>query len=146
MVNEIIVERVLEAQAAGTGEVTSSVVDVGGAQGVCIVVAFGEITDGTPVVKVQQGNLANGNDMNDLVGNITMAATTDNNKLAIIDVKKPTKRYVRVVVDRSVGTPSTGSVIDDAIAIKYSGRVYPTLMGTTVANKILLVSPEEVAV
>ena len=145
MVNEIIVERVLEAQAEGTGEVSSSIVDVGGAQGVCFVVAMGTITDGTPVIKAQQGNNDNGNDMQDLVGSITLT-DDDSNKLAIIDVKNPTKRYVRVVVDRSVGTPSTGSVIDDAIAIKYSGRVYPTLMGTTVANKILLVSPEEVAV
>ncbi len=141
MLNEIIVERVIEAKTVDTTVIYSDAVDVGGAQGVCFVVAFGTISAGTPVVKVQQGDTSSAESMTALVGSIKLTATTNDNKLAIIDVKKPTKRYVRVVVDRTAGA----SVIDAGIAIKYSGRVYPTIQGAKVANKLLLVSPEEVA-
>jgi len=144
MESEIIVERVLKAQAEGTTSVESDIVDVDGAVGVCFIVSFGKITDGTPVITVKQGNNANGSEMNTVEGSIQLAAT-DSDKVVIIDVKKPKKRYVKLVVDRTEGSPSTGCIIDDAIAIKYSGRVYPTTKGDTVADKILLISPDEVS-
>jgi len=140
MLKDIVVERIMNAQSVGTSAVNSSVVDMDGFDGVVFVAAFGTITDGTPGIKAQQGEKADGSDMADLEGTKVSLSVDDDNKLAVLDVKKAKERYVRCVVIRG---GDTGAVVDGVIAIKYKGRVAPTTQPSSVAASEFHVSPDE---
>lgn len=120
--------RVLNAVAAGTSLQTGSVIDMQSWDAVTFVVAFGTITSGAATsIKVQQGAAADGSDMADLAGTLLSIADTDDNKLALIEVYRPQKRYVRVAVVR--GTQN--AVIDGAFAIQRGCRIKPVTHDTT---------------
>lgn len=120
--------RVLNAVVAGTTAQTGSVIDMQGWDAVTFVVAFGTITSGAATsIKVQQGALANGSDMADLTGTLLSVADTDDNKLAMVEVYRPQKRYVRVAITRD----TQNSVIDGAIAIQRGSRVKPVTHDAT---------------
>ena len=135
--------RVSNAVAVGTTAVNTTVVDMQGYDGVVFVVACGTITDGTPVIKVQQGQASNLSDAADLINTGVTLAATDDNKLAIVDVYRPVERYVRCVVDRTIGSPSTGCVVDSVVAIQYGAIKEPTTHDSTVALAESHVSPIE---
>src|SRR5688500_5313396 len=91
-------QRVMNAVAAGTSDQTSDVVDRQGFAGVKFIFLFGAVS-ATAVarVKLQQGTLADGSDMADLEGSFTtnLTATTDDNKMQIIDLHTAGERYIR---------------------------------------------------
>jgi hypothetical protein len=105
-------------------------------------VAVGAITaTAVTQVKVQQGAAANLSDAADLAGSgISIAADgSDDNGVFVVDVYKPSKRYLRVVVVRG----TANAVIDGAIAELYEGRVYPEAKDASVHGQVLLASPAE---
>lgn len=135
------VTRVLAATAAGTTNVNGNTIDMQGYDGVKFIVAFGAIVSGAITsVKVQQGNNSNMSDAADLAASNVNVLDTDDNKLAIIDVYRPQKRYVRCVVVR--GTQN--ATIDSATAHQYNPRVKPTTAdSSTVIGTKILQSPAE---
>lgn len=137
---DIAIDRVQNAAAAGTTTLTTSAVDMQGFDGVIFVAAFGTITDGTPAIKARQGAQSNMSDGADLAGTSTALAITDDNKLAVLDVCKPTERYVDCQVVRG---GSTGAVVDGVIAIRYHANKKPTVQGTTVGAIETHISPAE---
>jgi hypothetical protein len=135
-----VLDRVAAAEAVGTADVTSDIVDMAGFDAVVFVVLFGAITDGTPKVKVQSGAAAAMGDAADLEGTSVAVAITDDNKLAVADVTNVSERYVRCVVTRG---GNTGAVVDGILAIKYKAKKCPVTQSADVAGIERHVTPAE---
>lgn len=119
-------ERACAATIAGTSSVNGVVIDTQGAERVCFVAVLGDGTaTGTVSMKAQSGSASDGSDMSDITGATTATATSDgtntDNKLLVLDIVKPLKRYVRIVIVRA----TANHVIDSAVAIVYDNRDVP---------------------
>lgn len=133
--------RVVDATAAGTTDVNGTVVDMKGFDACTFIVGFGTITvAAVSGIHVQQGELANGSDMADLVGTSVSVADTADNQIVAVEVTQPRERYLRVVVDRA----TANAVIDFGIAIQTSAQVEPvTHDATTVVGAEHHLAPAE---
>jgi hypothetical protein len=133
------VTRVITAQAAGTSAVNGTVLDMQGFDGVVFVASFGALT-ATQVtsLKAQDGATANLSDATDLAGSLTgPLADADGNRSLVLEICKPTKRYIRPVINRA----TANAVIDGVVAIQYASSKSPTTNDATVAAAKLRVSP-----
>lgn len=120
------------AGVAGTSAINSSVIDTANAEGVLFVVTFGAITSGAVTsIKVQHGDAANLSDAADVVGTSQTIADTDDDKVFYVDVRKPLKRYVRLVVSRA----TQNAVVASANAHVYGLRSQPVTHGTNVSGE-----------
>lgn len=142
---DISIQRVMNAVAAGTTDQNSSGVDLsadGGWDGVLFVAAFGALT-ATQVtqIKAQQSDDDGSSDAySDLAGSLVgPLADGDSNDCLAYDVQRPAKRWVRLVVDRG----TANAVIDGVIAIKYRGRKRPSTHHATVIASKAQVTPAE---
>jgi hypothetical protein len=131
--------RVLDSTAAGTASVAGSAINMTDYEGVVFIAQFGPITGGTPGIKAQGGQLANGSDAADLAG----TDTADNlpyptsNQCVVLDVYRPEFPFITPVV-----TGATDAAINSVIAILYGPRSKPTTNDpTTVAVTNAVVSP-----
>lgn len=126
--------------AAGTTDLTSEAIDTAGAEGVRLVTGFGAITAGAVTsVKVQQCDTSGGT-YADLAGSSITVADTDDNKVAVSDIFRPTKRFIKVVQDR--GTQN--AVIDFLLAELYFPKAVPATDDTaSVISTEKHVSPAE---
>jgi len=134
---DIKVTRVLNGVAAGTSTQNGSALDMQGYEGVIFLAAIGTITSGAVTsLKAQEGDTSS--PTADLTGSGVTIADTESNKVAMLEIVKPGKRYIRPVLVR--GTQN--AVIDGIIAIQYGARVKPPTQDTTVmaASKVV-VSP-----
>ena len=125
---QINVVRLVNATVAGSTAVNGTHVDMDGWDGVIFVCFLGTLT-ATQVtsLKAQNGSLANDTDQADITGVVTGAAADgDSNKMLVLDVYRPLKRYVRPVVNRA----TANAVIDAVFAIQYQGDKY----GNTTAD------------
>lgn len=138
---QVKLQRVENAAAAGTTDLTSDWVDTQGFEGVMFVAAFGTITAGAvTTIKAQQAAASDGTGAADLEGTSITVADDDDNQIAAIDIFRPQERYVALVVDR--GTQN--AVVDGVIAILYGPRELPTTHDTaTVVSVETHVSPAE---
>ena len=85
--NQVKLQRVSDAVAAGTTAINGSVVDTQGFDGVVFVVAMGAITAGAVTsVKVQQGAASDLSDAADIAGTSVAIADTADNKLVYVEV------------------------------------------------------------
>lgn len=127
------------AGAAGTSDINGATLDMSGFEGVLMIVTFGAITAGAVTsIKAQQGSAADMSDAADLAGTAQAIADTDDDKVFYIDLYRPEKRYVRLVVDR--GTQN--AVVASAEYIQYGARSEPTSHGSGVSGETH-VSPSE---
>ncbi len=131
-------QRVVNATAAGTTAVNGTAVDMADFGGVVFVVLLGTLTSTTvPSVKVQQSDdSGSSDDWTDLASSSVAGTDADGNKMLIVEVRSPLKRYVRIVITRA----TANTVVDGAIALPYSPTFAPpaihsTQIGTT--KKIL---------
>lgn len=143
LMNNANVERVMNAVAAGTTSQTSSAVDCKDCDGVSFVAAFGVISaNAVTSVKVQQSDDDGASDAySDLEGTLSsvLTPTTDNNKCLVVEIVRPRKRYLKLVVNRSTGN----AVIDGVVAIKHHMRSAPPPLHSTVAGREVFASPNE---
>lgn len=134
--------RLMNAVAAGTSDQTSSALDMKGYDAVVFLVLFGTLTS-TQVtsIKVQQSDDDGSTDAySDLEGSGSAAlADGDSNKMLISEIYRPTKRYLKLIVDRG----TANAVIDGVVAIQHHAKVAPVTQGTTVSSSELLVTPAE---
>src|SRR5690606_33557390 len=105
------------------------------------IVLLGAITaNAVTSVKAQQGDLLAGSDMDDLEDSAVTVADDDDNQIVIVDVVRPSKQFVRCVVDR--GTQN--AVVDGIIAELYDARDVPVTPDTTpLVGSTKLVAPGE---
>lgn len=143
---DIRVSRVMNAVAAGSTAQNGSAVDMaadGGYDGVMFILAVGTLSSSqaTSLKAQQSDDNGNDDDFSDLAGSKTPTmADDDDNQLVVLDVFRPSKRYVRPVVNRA----SANAVIDGVIAIQYRGRNRPSIHdAATVQAAKVVVSPAE---
>lgn len=130
---------------AGSADVTDCyVIDMQGYEGCRFVVGFGTITSGAATsIKAQQAAaktsataLTSGQD---LAGTGITVADDGDNKLYILDIYKPQKRYLQLRILRA----TQNSVVDFAIAELYGARKLPVSAHADVGSQELHVSPAE---
>lgn len=139
--NEKVI-RVSNAVSAGTTDVTSSVIDTLGFDGVKIYTSFGAITSGAVTsVKVQQSSDDGSADSYaDLEGTSITVADDDDNQVVVHDIYRPRERYMKCIVDR--GTQN--AVVDGIVAVLYGARKQPvTNDSATVVSRETHASPAE---
>ena len=143
--NGIKITRVLNAVAAGVSVQTSTAVDMAGFDGVRFIVALGAGAAGSiGQVKAQQCDTVGGS-YNDITGSggAVFTPTTDDNKVYVLDVLRPARRFVRCVVLRGTGN----TVIDAVIAEQYGGRRLPASDDATtgLGRRFVLSAPDGTA-
>ncbi len=142
LLRSTLVTRVKDAVTAGVTKVSdATVVDMQNYEGVMFIALFGTLTaNQVTSIHAEQGKTAALTDKNDLEGTLVgPLADADDNKLLILDVKNPTERYVRLVVNRK----TANAVVDGIIAIQYGPRKKPTKQGTTVGVAEVHTGPDE---
>lgn len=110
-------------QVTGTSAVDSDAVDMSGFEGVMFVGSITTANAGN-FANAAQGNTSGGT-FDDLAG--TKVVPGDNGDSFMIDVYRPTDRWVRCEVTRGATT-----VTGDIYAIQYGARVLPTSHGATI--------------
>lgn len=137
-----VAQRVSNAAAAGTTDVTSSAIDMQGFEGVKIYFLFGTITTGAATsCKVQQSSDDGDADAYaDLAASSVTVEDDDDNQAVVIDVYRPQERYLKAVIDRA----TQDAVVDGILAVKYGPKKVPTSDDSaTVVGRNVLVSPAE---
>jgi len=117
------------AVAAATDLTPTYDVDMQGFEGCLFMVSFGTITSGAATsIKIQQSSDDGSSDAySDLEGTSVTVADDDDNTMFYIDVYKPRKRYLRLLVLRA----TQNSVVNCIIAQQYGPRVQPTTHDST---------------
>lgn len=138
--SELVIRTALD-YASGTADRNGEVFDTAGLEGVLMIVKFATIAaGGVNSIKAQQGAASNLSDAADLAGTAQTIADDDDNQIFVIDLVKPQKRYVRVVVDKD----TTNACAESAIYIGYGPRVMPVTQ--TLADEVTYekhISPAE---
>ena len=116
--------------------------DMAGFDGVLMVVKMADIAAGAvTAIKAQQSDDNGvGDGWSDVEGTGIAIAADDDNQVFIIDLVKPTKRWVRVVVDKDAANATN----ECALYLQYGPRDLP--VAQTVANEVTYerhVSPAE---
>jgi hypothetical protein len=126
------------AAVVATTSVTGTTIDMSGFEGVAFFLQAGAITDGNLSVKAQGGLLANGSDAADLAGTLTTLTNAQDNNVAVLDLYRPTERYITPVIVRG---GATGAVVQGLVAVLYGPHTKPTTQDATVAASKVVVSP-----
>lgn len=127
--------------AAGTTDVNGRTIDMAGFEGVAFCVNFGTLT-ATQVtkIKMQQGAASDGSDMADLAGTLSGAmGDGDSGKSLATCIIRPSKRYVRCVVDRG----TANAVINYGVGVLYGPTLKPVALDANVISQETFVSPAE---
>lgn len=123
------------AGAAGQTAITSSSLDMAGYGGCLFIIPIGTVvTAAVTTIKAQQSDDTSGSpdDFSDIVGSSVTVADDDDNKLKYIDIKRPGKRYLKVVVSRATQDATIGGIV----AIQYNKRSFGAAShGTGVAGE-----------
>lgn len=127
--------------AAGTTDINGTTLDMSGYEGVLMIAYMGAITSGAVTnVHAEQGAESDLSDAADLAGTGITVAADDDEQIFIIDLYRPTDRYVRLVCDR--GTQN--AVVAGAVYVQYNARKPPVTQNVTDAVTYELhVSPAE---
>lgn len=93
--------KVSDHTAAGTSDVTSSIVDTAGYRGVVFFTSV-STANSTNTIKVQQNTANQTTGMADLVGTSVTSGSSDED--LIVEIHSPQERYLQVVVARGSST------------------------------------------
>lgn len=124
--------RVINATAAGTTAVNGAVIDMQDFETVTFEASFGTLT-ATQVtgLKAQAGTASDGSDMADITGaSVGPLADGDGNKMLVLEVVRPQKRYVRCVVTRG----TANAVIDGVVAVQRGPKKLPVTQDATTVS------------
>lgn len=124
------VTRISAGATDGTGDVTSSILDMSGWEGVVFIAELGDVDD-TCVLTLtcEQGDAAAMGDAAALVGTTTFTAgaTDADDKVLVLEHIYPTERYVRAVLGRA----TANAIVDSIIAIQFGSATKPTTHDAT---------------
>ena len=124
-------QRVMNAVDAGTSDQNGLAVDMRNYEGVMFIAHFGALTSGQVTSLRAQQSLASASGYVDITDAAAgPLANADSNDLLVLDVKNPTSRYVRCVIDRG----TANAVIAGVVAIQYGPRKKPATQHSTVAG------------
>ncbi len=128
--------KVADYSAASTADVTSSIVDTAGYDGVVFFTSFGT-ANATNTIKVQQNTANQTTGMADLAGSSVSSGSSDED--VIVEIHKPQERYLQVVASR--GASSTLESIWACLYGKGASIADNSVSGTQKAE--LHASPDE---
>lgn len=117
------------AGAAGSTDLNGDGVDMNGYEGVVFLCAMGAITAGAVTALLAQQDTASDftDDAQELAGTQIDIAADDDGQLFVLDIFRPTDRYVRPVVERA----TQNAVVQSIIAIQYGARELPKTQDVT---------------
>ena len=145
-ITEKVVTHIAHAPvAAGATDVTDcKVIDMQNFDGVRFVVGFGTITAGAVTsINVKQADAKTSDTAltsgQDLAGTKVTVPDDGDNKLYIVDVYRPQKRYVQLHIDRA----TQNAVVDLAIGEQYNARKVPVTQNADVNAHEVHASPAE---
>lgn len=131
--------RVLNATAAGTSVLNSTGVDTLGYSAVRFVAMFGALT--STQVTTMSVTYSDDNSTwtsSDVASSKTTAlADADGNKMLIVDIYKPTHRYLRANINRA----TANAAVDGVIAELYLADDSPITKDTSVSAQVVLNTP-----
>jgi hypothetical protein len=117
--------------AAGSSNINGVTLDMNDFESVLMRATFGAIVSGAATsIKAQQGDLSDASDMSDLLGTSQTIGDTDDENTHYIDLVKPEKRYVRLVVLRATQNSTV-----EADYQQYGARKAPVTHGSNVAGE-----------
>jgi len=120
------------AGAAGTADINGSTLDMSTFDAVLVIVRMGAIVAGAVTsIKMQQGDASDLSDAADLAGTAQTIADDDDDKTFFIDLVRPRKRFVRVVVARGTQNATVAS----AEYAQYGWKEAPTSHGANVSGE-----------
>jgi hypothetical protein len=122
------------------GTVKGTILDMSGFEGVTFVAAFQDVlTTAAVTLKVAGGAVNDTGQMSLLAGGaaFTAGATDMDNKLMVLDVVRPTQRFIEVQV--AIGTAN--APIDSVVAIRWRSRKSPRTQGANVVASAISISP-----
>jgi len=129
-----MIDRVKALEAAAQTAITDGdILDLQGYDSVCAIAILGNVDNGSvPTLKAYCGDAAALGDgaYKTTTATATATATSCDNKLLVLDVVKPGKRYVRFDMTRASGN----AVVDGIVAIRYNARVVPLTQGSDVID------------
>lgn len=144
MINSILkngmFDKVLVATAAGTADtLTGDILDMQGYDSVVLVAILGDVT-ATSVLTLKAfcGDAPALGDgaYKTATATVTADATSADNKLLVLDVIRPGKRYVRADLVRA----TANAVVDGIIAYRYNARNAPTTQPSDVVHSNISVN------
>ncbi len=142
LTDAIKTQRVMNAVAAGTTDQNSDGVDCTGFDCVRFTALFGVLTaTQVTTMKLQASDDDGSADAwSDLEASQTAAmGDADDQDCLICDVFRPTKKWVRAVVERG----TANAVIDGVVAELYRPRTKPVTKDARIISQIKLVTPAE---
>lgn len=101
LLSRVKLVKIADHSAASTADVTSSIVDTAGFDGVVFFTSFGT-ANATNVIKVQQNTANQTTGMADLAGSSVSSGTSDED--VIVEIHKPQERYLQVVASRGASS------------------------------------------
>lgn len=133
--------RIANATAAGVTDINCDVLDMQGFRGVRAIALLGTLTatQVTKLIAYQSDTVDGTGDPFDKIGETVSALDADGNKILILEVCQPNKRYIRFVVDRG----TANAVLDGVVAELYGASVAPVDPSTTVSAQAKYGSPNE---
>lgn len=136
--NKISSAVTITAGAAGATSINGSILDMEGFEGVLVKVQTGAIVAGAvTTIKMQQDSASDMSGAQDLAGTEQVIADNDDDKTFYIDLYKPAKRFVRLVIPRATQNATVAATYE-----QYGARKRPVTHGTSVAGETH-VSPAE---
>ena len=121
------------ARAAGQTAINGAMVDMQGYEGVVAVVEMGTIAaTAVTSIKWQQSDTTTSADFSDLEGTGIAIAADDDDEIFVSELYKPTKRYVRAVVERG----TANAALRAATYVQYKARTAPVVQGTGVTSEV----------
>lgn len=121
------------AAAAAQTELVTDVLDMSGYEGVMFLALLGDVTSGSVLTLTAKGNSANSVSSPTPVTQkatdaFTAGATSADSKVLMVDVYRPTLRYVFGSLTRTTADAVVGGII----AIQYGAGLKPTAQDATV--------------
>lgn len=131
------------AAAAGQTKLTTDTIDMAGWTGVVFIVHLGDVSDGSVLGLTAEHSDDDDSGFADLGGalSFTAGASDADNKLLILDIVRPEKRYVRASLTRT----TANAAVNGITAIKYEGPHVPIVQGDTVLASAVLPNPKAAA-
>lgn len=136
LTDNVKITKLADHTPAGTTDVESASVDMaedGGYDGVVFVTSFGTAAANNSLKAQQSSDDGSADDFGDLEGTGVVTGTSPSYEDTVLDIFRPTKRYVR-----AVAVVDTSSTVESIWAIRYRSRDLPvtnTVSGTLLAEK-----------
>ena len=133
--------RVENSAVAGTGTLTSDVIDGKGFDGVTFLAALGDVlVDAVITFQAQHGDQSDSSDAVNIAGSVvthTATASDADNKLLALEIARPTKRFLRVTLARTVAN----TVLDGIFAFQNNPAESPVVQDASVLATKFALSP-----